>query len=178
MGSVQFALSGQQTRRHVENVVPYALFGDVKGDYNKWYPAPGSYTLTATPYTERDGKGAAGTPLTIRFTVVRQPAAMLAARMQQASEAAHRELAPRPMVYPNPTPDGRLQVQLAGAVPGPVHYSLLSAVGRKLAEGTINLREAGTLLEFDFSRQVQAAGLYYLRLEGNNVRQVFKIMRR
>ena len=33
-------------------------------------PQPGTYTLTATPYSGADGKGTAGTPHTITFTIV------------------------------------------------------------------------------------------------------------
>ncbi len=82
------------------------------------------------------------------------------------------------MLYPNPTSDGRLQVQLAGRGQGRVSYRLLSAAGRKLAEGTLNLTNVVMLLEFDFSRQIRNPGLYYLRLEGANLHQVFRIMRR
>jgi hypothetical protein len=178
VGSVKFKLSGQQTKTYQDNAAPYALFGDVKGDYNKWYPAPGSYTLTATSYTERNAKGHGGTPLTIRFTVVRKPAATLAPRMEQPPQAVRAELVPSLTLYPNPTSDGRLQVQLPGQVQGRVRYSLLSAVGRKLAEGTVTSANAGTLLSFDFSRQLRVPGLYYLRLEGADVHQVLKIMRR
>lgn len=72
VGSVVFELSGQQTRTHTENTAPYALFEDNNGDYKGWKPEAGSYTLTATPYTGPNGTGAAGTPLTISFTVVDQ----------------------------------------------------------------------------------------------------------
>ncbi|SOD80271.1 choice-of-anchor Q domain-containing protein [Spirosoma fluviale] len=71
VGSVVFQLSGQQTRQQVENIAPYALFGDDnKGSYLPWTPALGSYTLTATPYSEAGGTGTASTPLTVSFTVV------------------------------------------------------------------------------------------------------------
>jgi hypothetical protein len=69
-------------------------------------------------------------------------------------------------------------VQLTGELPGRVSYSLLSSAGSKLAEGTIDLANKSSLLEFDFSGQIRAAGVYYLRVEGANVHQVFKIMRR
>ncbi|WP_345121520.1 PQQ-dependent sugar dehydrogenase, partial [Hymenobacter antarcticus] len=68
-GSVVFALSGAQTQNVTDSGVPYALFGDVNGDYNSWTPAVGSYVLTATPYSGLNGSGAAGPPLTISFTV-------------------------------------------------------------------------------------------------------------
>ena len=76
VGSVVFELNGEVYR--VENPeafsAVYSLAGDTEGNYHPWTPAPGDYTLTATPYAERDGQGRAGVPLTIAFTVVNQPA--------------------------------------------------------------------------------------------------------
>lgn len=69
-GSLVLQLSGKQTIRKVENIAPYALLGNKGNDYYSWRPEPGDYTLTATPYTGRNGKGTAGTPLTIRFRVL------------------------------------------------------------------------------------------------------------
>ena len=66
VGSVVFTLDGQKVRP--ENLPPYSLRGDGDG-YAPWTPAPGTYTLTATPYAAAGGTGAAGTPLTITFTV-------------------------------------------------------------------------------------------------------------
>jgi hypothetical protein len=70
VGSVQFNLSGAETTTRVESVAPYALFGDVGGDYTAWSPALGSYTLTVQAFS---GSGASGTPgplLTLNFTVI------------------------------------------------------------------------------------------------------------
>ncbi len=68
VGSVVFGLD-DEPRFKVENEDAYALKGDDNGDYHAWLAEPGTYTLTATPYTEADGQGEAGTPLTITFTV-------------------------------------------------------------------------------------------------------------
>ncbi len=68
VGSVVFGLD-EEPRFKVENEPAYALKGDDNGDYHAWLAEPGTYTLTATPYTEADGGGEAGTPLTITFTV-------------------------------------------------------------------------------------------------------------
>ncbi|MGV3639933.1 MAG: T9SS type A sorting domain-containing protein, partial [Adhaeribacter sp.] len=174
VGSVTFKLSGQESRTYTDNAAPYALFGDVKGDYEKWYPAPGAYTLQATSFPQKDGKGSAGASLTIHFTVVAGPAARLAL----GQEARQPEVLSQARVYPNPTSDGRIRVQLPGPTQGPVRYTLVTALGSTLAEGSLPLEEAGPLLEFDFSGQLPAAGVYYLRLEGSGGRQVFKILRR
>jgi hypothetical protein len=71
-GSVVFQLSGQQTRYHIENGAPYALFSNSGNDYFGATLQPGNYTLTATPYSGVNGSGSPGTPLTIRFHVLFQ----------------------------------------------------------------------------------------------------------
>ncbi|MEM1128723.1 MAG: DUF5060 domain-containing protein [Bacteroidota bacterium] len=68
-GSVRFGYDGNANYR-TENVAPYALEGDTNGNYRAWTPALGTHTLTATPFAQARGRGAAGTPLTIGFTVV------------------------------------------------------------------------------------------------------------
>ncbi len=74
VGSVKFVLSGKQSRTQTETGFPYALFGDQNGNYRNWTPALGTYTLLATPYSEANAAGLAGTALTLSFTVVEQAA--------------------------------------------------------------------------------------------------------
>jgi hypothetical protein len=74
VGSVRFGLDGNPAYR-TENVVPYALAGDAAGDYGPWTPGLGSHFLSATPYSQADGAGTAGTPLVIAFTVIDDPGA-------------------------------------------------------------------------------------------------------
>ncbi len=68
VGSVVFTLNGEIYS--TENSPFYTLAGDREGDYQPWTPAPGQYTLTATPFAEAAGGGPAGVPLTITFNVV------------------------------------------------------------------------------------------------------------
>jgi hypothetical protein len=75
LGSVKFELSGTQSKTSYDNKAPYALHGD-DGNGNFYYgnwnpPALGTYTLKATPYTEDNVKGTAGTAKTIRFTITK-----------------------------------------------------------------------------------------------------------
>jgi hypothetical protein len=178
VGSVKFQLSGMQNKNQLDNEAPYALFGGGNGEKNMWNPPPGSYTLTATAYSQPDGNGTAGSPLTVSFRMVNKRAGVAAGRLTQDQETGWPEMAPQLTLYPNPNPNGHLQVRLAGEAQGRLSYSLVSSIGRKLAEGTFNLTKSTNLLEFDFSHQIRAAGVYYLRLRGTNVHQVFKIMRR
>lgn len=67
-GSVVFKVNGTSVR--TENGAPYSLGGDVNGDYAEWTGAnPGSYTLTATVYSQPGGTGTAGESLTVTFTI-------------------------------------------------------------------------------------------------------------
>jgi len=69
--SVEFELSGKQSKTATDDAAPFALHGD-DGDGNYFYcnlnrPARGTYTLKATPYSGTT----AGTAKTITFTIVK-----------------------------------------------------------------------------------------------------------
>jgi hypothetical protein len=65
--SVRFELDG--VTLIIENEPPYAMAGDIAGDYGPWTPTPGQHTLTAVPYLANAAGGETGRPLTITFTV-------------------------------------------------------------------------------------------------------------
>ncbi|WP_276372159.1 T9SS type A sorting domain-containing protein [Chryseolinea sp. H1M3-3] len=62
---VDFHLKGPLTHQQTERVAPYALFGDLQGNFNGRYILPGAYTLTVTPYIN-NSKAAS---LTVSFAV-------------------------------------------------------------------------------------------------------------
>ncbi|MDX2305140.1 MAG: DUF839 domain-containing protein [Microscillaceae bacterium] len=73
VGSVVFNLSGAMTANRAENIRPYALFADdfnASGDLFGKSLAAGRYMITATPYTQIVGQGAAGLPITISFELI------------------------------------------------------------------------------------------------------------
>ena len=70
VGSVYLEISGTVAASRNENVAPYALFGDMAGDYEPASLPIGNYTLTATPYSKRNQGGSVGTPLTVQFSVI------------------------------------------------------------------------------------------------------------
>jgi hypothetical protein len=66
----------------IEIYFPYMLAGDPSFEGEllpnhsfPWTPPIGRYTLTATPYATKQGSGARGEPLTVRFEVVDSGAA-------------------------------------------------------------------------------------------------------
>ena len=158
VGSVVFTLSGTQRQAQTESRVPYALFGDMAGNYSPWVPAVGSYTLTARPYTGSGGTGTAGTALTISFSVLNQ--------LARTAPLASTNLPLRAVAYPNPSADDRYVVALPQPLTGTVKYVLRSALGAAVAAGELQLGQPTTTLPFDFSRQMQSGGVYYLLLEG------------
>jgi hypothetical protein len=66
VGSVVFALNGTTTFA-TENSAPYGLFGPNGNLPLATYP--GTYAITATPYSGANGTGVAGTPYTVHVTV-------------------------------------------------------------------------------------------------------------
>jgi hypothetical protein len=68
--SVVFLLNGQVFRR--ENEAPFAMAGDLNGDYFSWTPRTGGYTLTVQAYTDRNGRGTLLDTRTLTFRVVDQ----------------------------------------------------------------------------------------------------------
>ena len=53
----------------VENIVPYSMTGDNRGDLHGWRPPVQPHSLTATPFSEDRARGDAGRALSIEFTV-------------------------------------------------------------------------------------------------------------
>jgi glucose/arabinose dehydrogenase len=65
LGSVRFTLDGQA--QPIANQRPYAMTVGSAGA--RWTPAPGTHTLSVTPYSGADASGEAGSPLAVSFTV-------------------------------------------------------------------------------------------------------------
>ncbi|WP_461445396.1 Ig-like domain-containing protein, partial [Maribacter sp.] len=71
--SVRLELSGPSFHTRTENFVPYALFGDISGDFIAGLFPMGDFTITATPYSEDALGGIVGMPATLNFSVVATP---------------------------------------------------------------------------------------------------------
>lgn len=69
VGSVRFDMNGI-VRYSLENDAPYALAGDLSGDFQPWTPTVGTHHLVASPFTHAGANGTLGTALTLRFSVV------------------------------------------------------------------------------------------------------------
>ncbi len=68
-GSVIFDFNGI-SNYNIENVAPYAVAGDIAGDYKSLTLPYGTNTITANSYTGINGSGQQGAGLTINFEVI------------------------------------------------------------------------------------------------------------
>jgi M6 family metalloprotease-like protein len=70
VGSIKFSVPGDiPNNNRIENGAPYSLTGDTSGDYFKWNIRTGSFTVTATPYSQIDAGGIKGMPLSVLFRI-------------------------------------------------------------------------------------------------------------
>ena len=82
VGSVRMTLTGAMSSSRTEGIAPYALFGDRGGRPF----APGAYTVTATPYPEKDLGGAPGWALSVTFRVVLPALSVADARAEEGTD--------------------------------------------------------------------------------------------
>jgi len=68
VGSVRFSFDGNSNFR-TENVFPYTLAGDNNGNFYDLNIEPGTYSLTAIPFSGGQASGVPGESLTIGFTI-------------------------------------------------------------------------------------------------------------
>ncbi len=170
VGRIEFNLSGTQTRNSTEYAAPYTLFMDSNGDYFSWTPAVGNYSLKATSFSSANG-GTAGTPLIVNFSVVQQASRMANNPEEIVSESKFLK------IYPNPTVNGQFTLTLPQEVSGEVSYKLISATGATLTQGKLLANQPTAVLHFNFSEQMQQAGMYYLQVQGSRLHEWIKIVR-
>ncbi len=126
IGSVDFDLRGDAVYDRYDNQPPYCMPGDNQaGGYYQYRFNPGSYTLTATPYTVYAAGGDAGSPLTIGFTVVNT-----GARLGLSTETL--------TAFPNPT-TGKLNLQFLNVPGGKAQLYILNLQGQTLEMRTLDV---------------------------------------
>ena len=172
VGSIAFVLNGAESREHIENVVPYALFSDRNADYRNWDPAPGNYSLSATAYSRSLARGSASEPFTINFSVE-----------AGASEPEETEKDPSVtvnaertdiQVFPNPF-DGNIQLRFPESRNGNISIRIFTAQGTVMFEKSDllnNTDEVGFIID-----RTIPPGMYYIRVETENGTSISQIMK-
>ena len=163
--SVRFTLEPELLKR-TENVPPYALFGDVAGDYASGALIDGEHTLTAFPFEKDRNRGNAGIPLIVRFDV------------KHGSSSTQAPFENLPHLKPMPDPPDA--VALYAAYPNPfnpsttISFSLPEAARVQLVIYDMLGRQVMTMIDGVLEARVHEvifeagdlpSGMYMYRLE-------------
>ena len=146
--NVKFSLNGEVLR--TERVPPYALFGDITGNYGGKVLASGMYTITAEARLKNKQKGASQT---ITIEIINTEDA--ASRLQVA-------------VFPNPL-ESKLQITVKNATAGStVSYRLLDMYGNIFLRASQNMATGDGEIPVNLSNLPLKKGVYFLRIETAN----------
>ncbi|MBT1708525.1 S8 family serine peptidase [Fulvivirgaceae bacterium PWU5] len=178
--SIVFTLNGAFFR--VDNAEAFVLNGNYNGNGIDvpWPAAPGSYTLTATPYTNWNGLGVDGESVTVHFTIVNGTAPATASARGTSPETLaiveETSAAGKWSVYPVPVEDV-LSISLSAEIEGPVGLSILDP------RGVAQFHEQGSADKFrDYSISTNKLGLttgvYFIQIQyGVGKREIRKFIK-
>ncbi|RNI22580.1 SMP-30/gluconolactonase/LRE family protein [Rufibacter latericius] len=175
--SVEFKLEGPQKREWTDSNVPFALYGDTGGDYHNWAPAVGTYRLRARAYSQPDRRGNSSDRLERNFKVVNKPVALASVVTRRQVLQGLEPDQVEPVLYPNPTADGQVQVLLPSGWQDPIAYTLVSGSGRRLFHSEVSTSQSGGELRLDLGRQMPRPGIYFLHLTGKGTQASFKVVK-
>ena len=106
-GSVVFRHQNKRVR--TENEPPFAVRGDYSGDYLPWTEAiPGSHRIDATPWSEDEGMGIAGTTHTVNFRIEEEKPQV------DPPPSGNKEWLSKINIYPNPAFGGNPELTISG----------------------------------------------------------------
>lgn len=171
--SVRFILkdaSGNMLINRVESLLPYALLGDnLAGDYDVFSPSNGAYELTLIPYTEDGGKGQAGKPFVINFTVSNSFIAR--SKMYIVSDEENisfdEKLAKATLLYPNPLTSNKLHIKFNQNLDSEVIYKVFDIQGKELITGSKEV--IGDFMEIQFQNNLLSKNTYLLQVMGKEI---------
>ena len=155
VGSVTFKLNDQPVVR--ENHFPYAIGGDLNGDFRSWGLPTGMHTLTITPYTGKDGAGNQGVAYTATFSVVHPDASARAGSGYGKEGIRGLQAAPNPFT-------GRTTLLFSTLQPGFTTLDVLNARGETVARLFGGHTEPDKAYSVTFAAGQLPSGLYLARL--------------
>ena len=161
VGSVVFGFNGM-TSFQTENTMPYSLNGDNNGNYKAVTFHPGVYTVTATPFSQKSGKGEQGQTSTIQFTVVSGSSSALLAN------------APILGAFPNPA-STEVTIELSSVESGSLEMTVLNLMG-SVVYRTSETVTAGSWRQ-TVSLDALPAGVYMLQIQNGAFRQTERLIK-
>ncbi len=176
VGSVVFNLNNKLIVR--ENVAPYAIGGDIKGDYRAWTLPTGNHTLTATPYALANGKGTKGKGHSVTFTVVDMTATVQAKAVnlqQKAIAETAQDVEQRLIATPNPFA-GQTTIRFSVSASSRTLLEVYDAKGVMVERLYDAQAQAGKGYNVPFNSKQLAAGLYMAKLTSGKQVQSYKLV--
>lgn len=173
--SIRFDFDGE-SNFSTDNVPPYALFGDVNGDYFNGRIRVGEHTLTATPFTADSGLGEAGESLTISFTIERGSPGVASSESDLTDQVQQSFQISAGLVgnYPNPfNPSTTIRYHLAE--PSYVRLIVYNLLGQEIAILAAGRHQAGSH-QVQFDAEGLPTGMYMYRLETPSRNYVGKML--
>ncbi len=151
--SMILTLSGASNASRVENFAPYALFGDVSGNYLSGFLNNGSHTLKADVFSGSNGTGSMIGTTSVNFTV-------------GGSNASKTSVV---YAYPNPVlSDGKVTVKLPAGASDDILYSVTNSSGIQVEKGKVIVGKSQDSADLQLSKVGnQVPGVYYLILQSN-----------
>lgn len=176
VGSVVFDLQGHQVHHATENHLPYALFGDNKKTYAPWVAEPGTYVLTATPYSAANGKGTKGPSQTIRLRVVNTSRSLSTIRSKSPTLILNNPKS-LPILAASPNPF-TLQSAVRFSVPksGQTVLGLYNMTGVEVARLYSGNAERGEVYQATLDSKQLPPGVYLIRLASEGYSASTKVM--
>ncbi len=165
--SIRFMLEPKR-HKQVDNHAPYALFGNVSGDYASGIFHNGQQTLTAFPFAKDKGQGQVGNPLSIRFGVINGSNATAAAETPlDVLSLGNSQVVPDHFMldaaYPNPF-NPSTTIRFALPEQAQIRLIVYNMLGREVERLVDGVREAGNH-EVTFEAGGLPSGTYLYRLE-------------
>ncbi len=117
VGSVYLEISGPVNKTRLEHEAVYTIFGDNGSNYFGKKLSPGTYTLSATPYSATYRRGGIGMAQTIQFTVIDGVST------------------PAVNIFPNPT-DDMITIDYQSLISEPTHVIIIDAFGNVVMQKT------------------------------------------
>lgn len=172
VGSVVFNLNNELIVR--ENLAPYAVGGDINGNYRSWTLPIGNHTLTATPYALANGTGIQGKGYSVTFTVV-DMATTVRANAATLEQKAVVDVAQNLRASPNPF-TSQTTISFSVPVSGRTLLEVYDLNGRIVERLYEAHAEAGKTFRVPFNSKGLAAGVYMARLSTNKQVQSYKLV--
>lgn len=158
VGSVYLELTGTTSATRVENVAPYALFGDSNGNYFGQTLGTGSYTIKATAYS---GSNLSGTKLgadTVSFSIINSGKNMNSPEEVKSETEAEITI----LLHPNPAFE-RSSLQIDHRLPKVSEMYLFDASGKLVRNFNLKNHSAANG-EYEVQVSGLEAGIYHLRM--------------